>query len=305
MAELAGRQHGVVSTAQLGAAGLSKDAIYGRVLAGRLHRLRRGVYAVGHVALTPRARELAAVLGCGPGAVLSHRSAAALWGLVRSAPRIEVTAARTRKARSDLVVHRSRRLDSADRATVDGVPVTSVARTLVDLADVVSERVLADAVHESEVRRLFDLAAVRRVLERVSGRAGERRLQRVLAAYDGGLPPVRSEAERRFLALCDRHGLPAPASNVPIGGYEVDFLWRSAGLAVEVDGVAFHHTRRAFQVDRQRDRELAALGIHVVRVTWRDVTKDATALAGQLATILARSPGASATSAAPGWREAA
>jgi very-short-patch-repair endonuclease len=276
-----------VCAAPLGAAGLTKDGIQRRLKSGRLHRLHRGVYAVGHVALTQRSWELAAVLACGPDAVLSHRSAGRLWGLVRSAPAIEVTAPRSREARAGLVLHRSRRLDPDDRATRNAIPVTSVARTLVDLAEVLSTPRLADAVHEAEVQRTFDLQRVRETLSRLPGRAGEPRLRRVLATYD--VPGItRSEAERRFLRLCAIHGLPRPEANVSIAGHQVDFLWRAAALAVEVDGAAAHHTRRAFERDRRRDRTLATHGIHVVRVTWRDLTHRPRALAEQLAAILSR-----------------
>jgi very-short-patch-repair endonuclease len=162
-----------------------------------------------------------------------------------------------------------------------------VARILVDLADVLPERKLADAVHEAEVRRLFDLSALEQALSRVAGRSGRHRLGRVLTAYRGERPLTRSGAERRLLELCASRGLPAPRTAASIGGYEVDFLWPAAGLCVEVDGAAAHHTSRAFHADRRRDRELAALGIHVVRVTWRDLEGDLALLADQLEAILA------------------
>lgn len=284
---MAGRQHGVVSTEQLHAAGLMDHGIQRRIEAGRLHRLHRGVYAVGHVALTVRSRELAAVLAAGPEALLSHRSAGRLWGLLRSAPAIEVTAVRTRRARDEFVVHRPRRLEPQDRAERDAIPVTSVARTLVDLADVISERRLADAVHEAEVQRIFDLTAVRETLDRLPGRKGSQVLTHVLSAYDGHNSRTRSEAERRFLMLCTHHDLPRPEVNASIGGYEVDFYWRAHAVAVEVDGAAAHRTTRAFQTDRARDRILTTHGVHVLRVTWRDITHQPDTLARQLHTILA------------------
>jgi very-short-patch-repair endonuclease len=260
----------VVSVEHLLAAGLSHREITTRVRNGLLHRLHRGVYAVGHMALTPRSREMAAVLACGPDAVLSHRSAAVLWGLLRSAPRIEVTAPRSRKRRAGLAVHRSRVLSAVDRVVLDGIPVTGVARTLVDLADLLSERRLADAVHEAEVRRLFDLKAVEAALARVPGRGGRHRLGRVLAAYEPR-PFTRSDGERRVLALCREQGLLQPRVNALVEGYEVDFWWPDAGLVVELDGEAVHHTRRAFREDRRRDRALATAGIHVLRVPPEDV----------------------------------
>jgi very-short-patch-repair endonuclease len=288
IARLAARQHGVVSAAQLYALGLTARGIEARIRAKRLFRLHRGVYAVGHIALTSLSRDLAAVLACGPGALLSHRSAARLWGLLdSSSPRIEVTAPRTRKPRNGITVHRSRTIHPDDAAEVDGIPVTSVARTVVDLAEVVDEPRLARAVNQAEVRRLFDLDAVDAVLERLPGRRGAPRLQKVLAVYVPETRFTRSEAERRLLRLCAKHGLPAPQTTCWIGGYELDAYWPDARLAVEVDGRAFHATRRAFEEDRARDRRLAALGIQVSRVTWRNLDNEA-GLAAELAAIRAR-----------------
>jgi very-short-patch-repair endonuclease len=272
--------------AQLLDAGLSRDAIDIRARSGRLHRLYRGVYAVGHTALTQRSRELAAVLSCGRDAVLGHRSAGARLGLVRSPAWIEVTAPRACKPRAGVVVHRSRRLHPEEREVVEGIPVTSIARTLVDLAEVLDERRLAQAVQEAEVRGSFDLHAIERTLSPVPGRSGRHRLRRVLRAYQPRAF-TRSEAERRFLSLCRRHGLPTPRANAVVEGYEVDFLWAEAGLAVEVDGAAFHHTRTAFHADRRRDRGLAAVGIQVVRVTWRDL-EDSAQVAADLHAALDR-----------------
>jgi predicted transcriptional regulator of viral defense system len=287
VAALAGRQHGVVSARQLAALGMAPNAIGRRVRTGRLHRLHRGVYAVGHLALTQRSRELAAVLACGPRALLSHRSAGCLWGLLPGRPpKIEVTAPRTGRPRDGLVVHRSRVVDRDDRAVIDAVPVTGVARTLVDLADVLTPSELARAVEQAEILRVFDLRALERTLARLPGRAGPHRLRRVLVDYAPDPAFTRSEAERRFLRLCAAHGLPHPAANLWIAGHEVDLYWADAAVAVEVDGAAYHRTARAFRQDRARDRALAAQGIQVTRVTWRDL-EDETALAAELASIRA------------------
>jgi very-short-patch-repair endonuclease len=281
---LAGRQHGVVSQAQLAAAGLTRQAIMRRVQAGRLVRLHHRVYAVGHTALTRHSHLAAAVYACGPKALASHRAAAGLWGVLRGAQPIEVTAPRSRGPRDGVVVHRSRSMTDEDRAVIDGIPVTSVARTLVDLADLLTEKRLADAVHEAEVRRVFDLTKIERVLDRLPGRKGRHRLRRVLAAYADVQPFTRSRAERRVLALCVNYGLQRPQANLWIAGYEVDFYWPEAKLVLEFDGAATHLTRRAFYADRARDRALAAQGIHVVRATWRD---EDVALARDLSAILA------------------
>jgi very-short-patch-repair endonuclease len=290
LADLAAHQHGVVGYPQLLELGLSKAAVDRRVRRRELHRIHRGVYAVGHTGLSPRGRELAAVLSCGATAVLSHRSAAGLWSLpVASYGRIEVTGARTRKPRAGILVHTSRRVEAQDRAVKDAIPVTSVARTLVDLAEVLTEPRLARAVHEAEVRRLFDLRAVEAALARVAGRRGRHRLLRVLAAYRPEDHELDSQAEGRFRALCQRHGLPDPRPQL-IEGYRVDFYWPHARLAVEIDGAAFHHTRRAFHADRARDRALAALGVQVLRVTWRDLDRGQ-ALARELQRALAARTG--------------
>jgi very-short-patch-repair endonuclease len=263
----------VVSHAQLVELGMSSDGVNRRLRNERLVALHRGVYAVGHTGLTPRGRELAAVFACGPRAVLSHRSAGRLWGLLSSgSSRIDVTAPRSREPRAGWTVHTTRRLTAADRDRVDAIPVTSAARTLVDLAEVLTEPRLARAVHEAEVRRLFDLRALDAAIGRVAGRRGRHRLRRVLAAYRPEDPELESEAERRFRALCQRQGLPDPQPQL-IEGYRVDFYWPRARVAVEVDGAAFHHTRRAFHADRARDRALAGLGIQVLRVTWPDLDR--------------------------------
>jgi very-short-patch-repair endonuclease len=277
----------VVSREQLAAAGLSRQAIRRRVESSRLVRLHDGVYAVGHTALTLHSHLLAAVYACGPDALASHRAAGKLWGVLRGQQPIEVTAPRSRVAREGIVLHRSRLIHDEDRSVIDGIPVTSLARTVVDLADVLIEQRLADVVHESEVQRLFDRGAVERVLDRLPGRRGRHKLRRVLAAYEDVQPFTRSRAERRVLAMCKAQGLPKPQVNTWIDIYEVDFYWPDARVALEFDGAATHLTRRAFYADRARDRALAARGIHVVRATWRD---DEAALAVELRRILAVRP---------------
>jgi very-short-patch-repair endonuclease len=286
LAGLAADQRGVVSRAQLHELGLSDPGITRRVQAGRLHRLYQGVYAVGHTSLTPRARELAAVLACGEEATLTHRSAGFAWAIVKQPPRkIHVTCSRSRSPGPGVVVHRSA-LHPSDRVVLDGVPVTTVARTLVDLADVLRQDQLADAVNEAEVQRRFDLRQLQAARARVPNRHGGHKLDRVLARWRPR-PFTRKEAERLFLALCKRHGLPRPRVNTWIAEQEVDFAWPAHRVAVEVDGAATHHTRRAFEEDRRRDRRLAVKGIQVLRVTWRDLRADEAELAAQLKAVLA------------------
>ena len=177
-------------------------------------RLYDGVFAVGHLPLTADSRRLAAVMACGPKALLSHRAAGAAQGLLHSSQQFEVTVPRGTRPKPGLVIHRSRLIHPDDRASVRGIPVTSVARTLVDLADVLSEERLAKAVHEAEVQRVFDLSAVEAVVARLPGRKGRHRLGRALAAYQPEPHFLRTEAERRFKRLCERHSLPQPQFNV-------------------------------------------------------------------------------------------
>jgi very-short-patch-repair endonuclease len=271
--ELAERQYGVVARAQLRALGLSNSAIRERVRQGRLQRLHRGVYAVGHRALRPEGRMLAAVLACGPGAVLSHRSAAALWGL-RPSDRVRVdvtTAAHGGTGQSGIDLHRVRSLDPADVTEHRGIPVTTVARTFVDLAGVVEKPALQRALNQAEILHLYDHAAFIETLDRSNGRRGAQALRAGLAS-----PPAftRSELEAQFLTLCRQHSLPQPLLNAAVCGYEVDFLWRQARLIVETDGYAYHRTRQAFEGDRRRDAELKRAGYEVLRVTYWQVRRE-------------------------------
>jgi very-short-patch-repair endonuclease/predicted transcriptional regulator of viral defense system len=294
LADLGGRQHGVVSRAQLLALGFSKDAIRRGVERKRLLRLYRGVYAVGHTALTVDSRRMAAVLACGRGALLSHRAAGALQSLLPSSPQFDVTVpGGGSRSRAGIVVHRSRCLHEEDRDEVRGIPVTSVARTIVDLAELPGDERLAQAIKEAEIRRTFDLLAIERVLTRLPGRTGRHRLAQVLAAYRPDPHFTRSGAERRFLELCQRNGLPKPRMNTWVAGHEVDAYWADVDVVVELDGAATHNTREAFQRDRARDRAIAAQGIRVVRVTWLDL-QDGPGLANQLNAVRAASRGSSA-----------
>jgi very-short-patch-repair endonuclease len=265
----------VVSGEQLRELGFTRGQVRARIEGKRLLPVHRAVYAVGHLDLSLDGRRLAAVLACGPGALLSHRAGGALQGLLTWAPRLDVTVPTPRKARDGIELHRSRLIHPEDRDQVRGIPVTGVARTLVDLADVLSEARLAKAVHEAEVQRAFDLKAIERVLSRLPGRRGRHRLSRVLAAYRPDPSFTRSRAERRFLALCERHGLPRPATNVWIGDQEVDAYWEDVGVVVQIDGAEAHNTRVAFREDRARDRRLSALGLRVVRITWADLDDEA------------------------------
>lgn len=292
LAALASRQHGVVTLSQLADLGLKRSAARARVAQGRLHRIHQGVFAVGHPLLSIEGRWLAAVLACGPGAVLSHRAAAALHG-VRPSSRtaIDVTAPRrTGRARTGIEVHRGDTLQAADRTVVRGVPCTSVARTLLDFAEVTDRRGLERAFDQAEVLRVLDVRAAEDVLGRARGRRGAPLIQAVMASDRIGETLTRNELEERFLHLCDSAFIPRPEVNVMLatadGHPEVDFLWRECGLIAETDGYRSHGTRRAFERDRARDRALAVAGFRVVRFTWRQVTNGPGEVAATLRALL-------------------
>ena len=244
------------------------------------------MYAVGHAALTNDGRLIAAVYACGTGALLSHRSAGAKHGLLAWSPnRIDVVVCEKRAQRPGIELHRSRSLTAADRTLVAAVPVTTVARTLVDLADVLDERRLTRPIARAEELRVFDLRALEEVQARVPGRRGRHRLNRVLAGYRAEPHFLRSEAEHRLKRLCEDHGLPQPQFNASVAGFEVDAYWPAAKLALEFDGAETHLTRHAFHADRRRDRALAVEGIQTLRVTWPDL---AAPLEHQVLAILRR-----------------
>jgi hypothetical protein len=280
ISRLAERQHGVVSLPQLQSLGLSARAVRHRVAAGRLTRIHRGVYAVGHARLTLRGYWMAAVLAFGPRAHLSFRSAGALHGVrPDNRPKADVTVpGRSVKSRPGIDVHASTTLQAADITTIDGIPCTSLARTLLDLAEVVDRQGLERAISQAEVMGIFGLRAVENVLARATGRRGAGVLREVLSKYEGPTLTDR-ELEARFLALCRAAGLPTPEVNVWITlddgiAYEIDFLWRAERLAVETDGWQSHGTRKAFENDRRRDRRLRLAGWDVIRFTWRDVERE-------------------------------
>lgn len=294
IARIAESQHGLVAVHQLEGLGLRIGAIDKRVAAGRLHRIYQGVYAVGHSLLSTDGHRLAAVLACGPSAVLSHRSAAAHWGIRQdSRDRIDVTApGRRGREPSGIDAHRHGSLHPSDRTVERGVPCTTLARTLLDLAGVVSPRQLRNAITQAEVQGLFDLGAVRRVIARSRRRRGVARLRRAISLLDPDDQRTRRELERRFLALCRRADLPAPEVNAPLSPagipIEADFLWRDARLIVETDGRATHGTARAFEEDRRRDQRLTLAGWDVIRCTWNQVVHEPESLIHTIRTLLGR-----------------
>jgi hypothetical protein len=255
----------VVSHRQLYALGFDKVVIRRRTLAGRLHRLHRGVYAVGHTVVNLHGRWLAAVMACGDGALLSYRNAAALWGIrPTAAARIDITVPRTSGVRSNtaIVVHRPKR--AVDRTVHEGIPVTTPGQTLADLATALPRRALEKAAEMAEALR-SDLAVPR-------GNPGAARLE-AASAHDLGRT-TRRPLEDAFLELCGAHDIPRPLVNTFVEGYEVDFCWPEERLIVETDGHAHHGTRPAFERDRTRDARLTALGWRVMRFTERQVRRD-------------------------------
>jgi very-short-patch-repair endonuclease len=290
IAALAAKQHGVVSRAQILSAGIERGAITRRVRAGRLHPVHRGVYLVGHPVPTEGARELAAILACGPGSVVSHRSAGHLWRLLpyqANPGPVDVTVAARKLATTPRIrIHCVGALEPRDFRTLHRIPITTPARTLLDMATVLRPYLLERVVAEAEVRRLVRKRDLVDQVDRNRGRPGTRAL-RSLLELEGGPAFTRSEAERRLLALLRAAALSLPRANARLGRYEVDFLWPEHRLVVEVDGYAYHGNRAAFERDRQRDAALAASGYTVLRVTWRQLVDAPEAVIARIASALA------------------
>jgi very-short-patch-repair endonuclease len=285
--ELAARQHGVVSRAQLRAY-CSDQEIKTQVAVGRLHRLYRGVYAVGHTRLTARGQWMAAVLACGPDAVLSHQDAAALHGLLRPPTgAIHVTAPR----RHDLPGIRCHIAEHAHVTEIDGIPVTTLERALFDLAGTLQfAPALRQAQHEDRLH-------LRRLTALVAGNPGHRGVEvvrRALAELTEEPGWTQSELERRFGTLCRTHRLPLPVTNQYLEGELVDAYWPDHGLVVEVDGWRTHKTRAAFEADRARDAKLVAAGYRVLRFTYRRIVQDPEGVADELRRALSAPRGCAA-----------
>jgi hypothetical protein len=267
----AARQHGVVSHEQLVEAGLSTSGVRRRVAAGWLHREHVGVYAVGHAGLTQRGRWMAAVLAGGDEAVLSHRSAGALWGLCLDAqPEITVPG-RKRHSVPGLRLHAGA-IRPGETLRVDGIRVTKVGRTLLDLAEVLTVDELVSAIDKATNSRRLGRTTMSSVIKASPGRRGLKPLRRALLITRPQDVLTRSELERRALRLIAQAGLPAPEVNARLHGYEVDLLWRADRLVVELDGREHHE--HAFERDRRRDADLLSRGWRTLRLTWRQVVNN-------------------------------
>lgn len=279
----------MVSIRQLtGPLGYSRDAVVRAVRSGRLHGLYRGVFAVGHTRLSPHGRCLAAVLACSPDALLSHYSAAWLWGLAKVDPvPIHVTTRHCRKPRAALRLHQSRGISDEDRALREGVPVTSVPRTLLDLGALVRFDWLQRMVERSEELGLFDLGPVESLLDRTWGHHGWGRLRRAIALYRP-VPFTRSGFERHFFEAVVETGLPRPATNYVEAGFELDVYWPEKRFAVELDVYGTHGSRAAFERDRLRQEDLKLAGIELTRVTDVRFHREPKAVLERVARLLAQ-----------------
>jgi very-short-patch-repair endonuclease len=266
IAAVAGRQHGVITTAQLHACGLTSSVVRNWVAAGRLHRIHRGVYAVGHKGLSIEGEWMAAVLACGAGTVLSHRSAAMLWKMVdprKGAVHVSIASSNGRAKRRGIVIHRPPTLLPSQTTCELNIPVTKPARTLADLRRIGPEWEYRRALRQAEYRQLP---------------IGD------LPEADG----TRSGLESRFLRFCRRHRLPEPEPNAKLGPFTVDFLWREQRVVVETDTYRTHGGQVAFEEDRHRDIYLKARGYEVVRITDRQLHADPAGVAAALRAILHR-----------------
>lgn len=288
MARLATRQHGVVAQRQLLAIGFSEKAIKARLDAGRLNALHREVYTAGHSTVSRNGRWLGAVLAYGDLALLSHRTAAALWELAK--PRlspIDVTAPIGRQGlrrREGIWIHRGK-LHPDDRDERAGIPVTTVARTLFDYAEVADFQRLESAWEEADRLKLLRLREVEEVCEHGYGRRALKPIRRLLAETRA-VTRTRSPLEDRFQRFCRFYELPPHSTNVDVLGKEVDALWPAAKLIVELDSWEFHRHRAAFQRDRARDTRLLVAGYRTVRVTHDRLDKEAAALATEIRQLL-------------------
>jgi very-short-patch-repair endonuclease len=299
LADLAARQHGVVARWQLLPIGFTRDAIAHRLECGRLHVIHRGVYAVGHSALSLDGRLMAAVLAGGEGAVLSHRDACAAYGIMQSNRRwIEGTVPAGAKARPGIQFHRAR-LPADELTTLRGIPITTVPRAIFDLAAVEPRRKVERAIHEADVRRLWDPLSLSDLVERHPHSRGVATVRAILTDLMQGVAISKQDIQDLLFALLEAARLPLPLTNqyISVGDitYEADCVWPDAKLMAELDGHAVHATRRNYESDRVRDRRLAVEGWLVIRITWRQLQDEPDELVADLRYLLERRRGMAAT----------
>lgn len=286
VAGLAASQHGLVTRGQLAAVGFSAKAIEHRVRVGRLHRVHRGVFAVGHCVLASSGLEAAALLYAGDGTVLTHDSAAALWGLAPTPSFVVITViGRHVRSRPGLCVHQVKALDLRDLRIHQGFPVTSPARTLIDCA--AGGLALDRLLNEARVLKLVKDADIHAAMERSPGRTGVKALRALLEAEkDAG--HTRSRAERLLKRIVRDSGIERPIFNTHVEGVEVDAYWPRLKLVIEVDGYQFHGHYRAFQRDRAKGNRLVAAGYVLLRFTWHQLTKRPMVVLAEVARTLGR-----------------
>lgn len=299
IAALGLRQHAVFGLEHLRGLGLTPTAVHKRAATGRLHRIYVGVYSlVPRELLTREGRWMAAVLACGPGAVLSHVTAAALHDLRRSdSAYVHVTIpGRTRRSHPGLRVHRSCTLTGADVTVIEGIACTTVARTLFDLAEVLDRRRLERVFDQAEILQVFDLRAIEDQVRRNATRRAARTVRAILNEHYIGATPTESELEEAFLALCRRAGLPRPEVQqwlvLEDGGPPIraDFLWREQRVVVETDGARVHGTRQTRPRDARRDQRLTVHHWRPIRTDWRQVMRRPAELEATLWSLVSRRP---------------
>lgn len=291
--ELAGRQHGIIARRQLLALGFNAREIEHRVARGRLHLVMRGVYAVGWPRLTQKRRWMAAVLACGDGAMLSHHSAAALWriGTERKGAVDVSVRRRAELKRTGLWVRGRPSLRVEDVISVDGIPVTAVVQTLIDLATELPPRRLERAVNEADKYDLIDPEALRAELDRYVGVPGVKALRTLLGKRTFRLSD--SDLEVLFRPIAATAGLPLPLTKQIVNGYEVDFFWPELGLVVETDGLRYHRTPSTQARDAQRDRAHVLAGMTPLRFTHYEIRYERSQVREELTRIAGTLDGAS------------
>jgi very-short-patch-repair endonuclease len=288
IAGIAGKQRGLITVAQLKQLGVSKAGLSRAASRGVLVQIHRGVYALLPLrCLPPLAREHAALLHLGPGAVLSHGSAAQIWGLRPPPPDLHVTViGRDLRSREGIRVHRAAAIDRADLRHHHGLALTAPARTLLDLEAGLSDEALEQVFAEAIKRHVMRRSEARSMVERHPGHPGIARL-RELASETHDVARLRADTERRFLRLVRRAGLPQPETQAPWGPYELDFLWREERVVVETDGYLFHSLRSDLESDHRRDAKLQAAGFIVLRFSWRLIRYQPEVVLAEVAGVLA------------------